>query len=329
MKNTELKDPHAIPEWEISGYVEYVELGQKQDDILLIIPEGSRAVRLANGASIKQSLKVTKGQHYSITFSAARSCAQNEQLNVSVMPHSDVISTQTLYSSTGWDPYAWSFKAEFEDVDVRIHNTDFGNHEDAACGLVIDSVAMKTLVPPKRTNKNFLKNGDFEEGPYIMPNTSLGVLISNAHLSPLLGWVVESAKVVKYLDSDHYSVPSGNHAVELVAGLESAVAQVVRTVRGRVYVLEFSVGDAGNACEGTMLVDVYAGAETLRVEFGSKGEGGSKRAVLRLTAVAKRTRVVFRSSAYHMRSDDLSTLCGPVIDDVTLVSVRGARRLGL
>ncbi|GFS38251.1 hypothetical protein Acr_00g0056480 [Actinidia rufa] len=47
----------AIPEWEISGFVEYIKAGQKQGVVLLLVPEGTFAVHLGNGASIKQRLK--------------------------------------------------------------------------------------------------------------------------------------------------------------------------------------------------------------------------------------------------------------------------------
>ncbi|KAJ0961512.1 hypothetical protein J5N97_001856 [Dioscorea zingiberensis] len=327
LKGTEVKDPHAIPEWETSGFVEYIEAGRKQKDMLLVVPEGSFAVRLGNEASIKQKVKnLVNGDHYSLTFSAARTCAQNEALNISITPDSDVIPMQTMYSSNGWDSYAWAFLAKLDQVDLVIHNP--GTSEDPACGPIIDSIAMKTLRPPKLTNKNMLKNGDFEEGPYILPNTTWGVLIpTNIEDtdSPLPGWMVESAKAVKFLDAAHFSVPSGSHAIELIAGMESAIAQVVRTVPGRSYALAFSIGDANNACRGSMLVDAYAGKDTLKVPYESNGSGGSKKAVLKFTATSVRTRVVFRSSSYNTRSDDLSSLCGPVVDDVSLLSVRSRR----
>lgn len=78
---------------------------------------------------------------------------------------------------------------------------------------------------------NVVKNGDFEEGPYLVANTSWGVLIppiiEDDH-SPLPAWMVESLKAVKFIDSNHYSVPHGKRAVELVAGRESALAQVCK-----------------------------------------------------------------------------------------------------
>ncbi|KAA8521514.1 hypothetical protein F0562_012176 [Nyssa sinensis] len=189
---------------------------------------------------------------------------------------------------------------------------------------------VRTLYPPRATNKNLLKNAGFEEGPYLFPNTSWGVLIppniEDDH-SPLPGWMVESLKAVKYIDSDHFSVPQGRRAVELVAGKESAIAQIARTIPGKTYDLTFAVGDASNSCEGSMIVEAFAGKDTIKVPYESKGKGGYKRAVLRFAAVSTRTRIMFLSTFYTMRSDDFASLCGPVLDDVKLLSVRKPRRL--
>ncbi|CAK7353572.1 unnamed protein product [Dovyalis caffra] len=324
MKGTELIGRYALPKWEISGFVEYIKAGQKQGDMLLVVPEGAYAVRLGNEASIKQILNVTKGMYYSITFSAARTCAQEEKLNISVSPEWGVLPMQTMYSSNGWDSYAWAFKALLDVVDLVIHNP--GVEEDPACGPLIDSVAIKALYPPKPTNKNIMKNWGFEEGPYLFPNATSGVLIppniEDKH-SPLPGWMVESLKAVKYINAENFWVPQGRYAIELVAGKESAIAQVVRTITGKTYTLSFSVGDANNSCEGSMVVEAFAGKDTIKVPYESKGKGGFKRAVLKFVAVSTRTRIMFYSTFYTMRSDDFSSLCGPVIDDVKLLSLRG------
>ncbi|XP_021277362.1 uncharacterized protein LOC110411501 [Herrania umbratica] len=322
MKGTVVVGRYAIPGWINEGFVEYIKSGQKQGDMLLVVPEGAYAVRLGNEASIKQAIKVIVGLYYSITFSAARTCAQEERLNVTVAPDSGVLPIQTVYSSNGWDSYAWAFKAIAAVIELIIHNT--GKEEDPACGPLIDAVAIKALYPPRATNKNILKNAGFEEGAYIFPNTPWGVLIppniEDDH-SPLPGWMVESLKAVKYIDSDHYFVPQGRRAVELVAGKESAIAQIARTTIGKTYRLSFSVGDANNSCVGSMVVEAFAGKDTLKVPYESKGTGGFKRAVLTFLAVSTRTRVMFLSTFYTMRSDDFSSLCGPVVDDVKLLSV--------
>ncbi|KAL0372094.1 UNVERIFIED_CONTAM: hypothetical protein Scaly_0891000 [Sesamum calycinum] len=132
LNGTIVLKPNAIPNGGF-GLVEYIKAGQKQGDMLLVVPEGYAAVRLGNEASIKQSLNVSKGMYYSLTFSAARTCAQEERLNVSVAPDFGVLPIQTLYSSNGWDSYAWAFQADSSVAEILIHNP--GVEEDPACDL--------------------------------------------------------------------------------------------------------------------------------------------------------------------------------------------------
>jgi len=178
---------------------------------------------------------------------------------------------------------------------------------------------------------NMLKNGDFEEGPYIFPGTPWGVLVpplDEDDYSPLSPWMVlSSTKSVKYVDAPRHVVPRGARAVELVSGVEAALVQDVATVPGRPYRLEFSAGDAGDGCAGAMAVQAYAGRGSARVAYQSQGKGGHTRGALQFTAAANQTRVVFASTAYNMKPD--GTLCGPVVDDVSLVCTRkrAARRL--
>lgn len=160
MKGTRVIDPKAIPNWELTGFVEYIKSGQKQGDMLLVVPEGAFAVRLGEDASIKTKVKVTKGLFYSITFNVARTCAQEEKLNVSVSPNSEpndwgILPMQTMYSSNGWDTYSWGFAAEASDIEIAIHNP-LTVEKDPACGPLIDSIALKALFPPRRTNRKYL-----------------------------------------------------------------------------------------------------------------------------------------------------------------------------
>ncbi|KAG8077208.1 hypothetical protein GUJ93_ZPchr0007g5108 [Zizania palustris] len=313
-----VRGANAIPRWETSGFVEYIESGQKQGDMLLVVPHGAHAVRLGNDASIRQRLAVARGAYYAVTFSAARTCAQAERLNVSVSPEWGVLPMQTIYSSSGWDSYAWAFQAKLDEVALVIHNP--GVEEDPACGPLIDGVAIRALYPPTLGKGNMLKNGGFEEGPYFLPNASWGVLvppnIEDDH-SPLPAWMIMSSKAVKYVDSEHFAVPQGARAVELVSGKESALVQEVSTVPGWTYRLSFAVGDSADGCVGSMVAEAYAARASVKVPYESKGSGGYKRAVLDFAAISNRTRVVFQSAVYHMKSD--GTLCGPVIDDASLV----------
>ncbi|PWZ33636.1 hypothetical protein Zm00014a_039617 [Zea mays] len=332
VNGTVVSGANAIPRWETSGFVEYIESGHKQGDMLLVVPQGAHAVRLGNEASIRQRLAVARGAYYAVTFSAARTCAQAERLNVSVSPEWGVLPMQTIYGSNGWDSYAWAFKAKMDAVTLVIHNP--GVEEDPACGPLIDGVAIRALYPPalaRRAGGNLLKNGGFEEGPYFLPGASWGVLvppnIEDDH-SPLPAWMIVSSKAVKYVDAAHFAVPQGARAVELVGGRESALVQEVRTVPGWTYRLAFAVGDSGDGCAGSMAAEAYAARATVKVPYQSRGTGGYKRAVLDFTAIANRTRVVFQSTFYHMKPD--GTLCGPLVDDASLVGLRKkkpARRL--
>ena len=176
-----------------------------------------------------------------------------------------------------------------------------------------------------------LRNGDFEQGPYIFPGTRWGVLVppitEDVH-SPLSGWTVMSdTKVVKYVAAPHHAVPRGARAVELVAGVEAALVQEVDTVPGSACRMEFSVGDAGDGCvacgpelQPMRVVAAATGAQgTAAGEYHSRGTGGRARGALAVTAEGSRTRVVLYSSGYHTMSDGSGSLCGPVVDDVSLV----------
>ncbi|XP_043690492.1 uncharacterized protein LOC122641347 [Telopea speciosissima] len=323
LNKTVIKGKHSLPKWEISGLVEYISSGPQPGGMFFAVAHGVHAVRLGNEASISQSIPVKPGSLYSLTFGASRTCAQDEVLRVSVPPLSGDLPLQTLYSSNGGDTYAWGFKATSKVAKVIFHNP--GIQEDPTCGPLLDVVAIKELYLPMPTKFNMVKNGDFEEGPHLFHNSTNGVLLPPKQrdlTSPLPGWIIESTKAVKYVDAKHFNVYSGQAAVELVAGRESAIAQVLRTVPGKIYNVTFTVGDAKNGCHGSMMVEAFAGKETLKVPYKSHGKGGFKTASFKFTADTPKTRLTFYSSFYHTRIDDFGTLCGPVLDQVMVLSVK-------
>jgi hypothetical protein len=84
------------------------------------------------------------------------------------------------------------------------------------------------------------------------------------------------------------------------------------------------VGDEADGCIGSMMVEAYAGQGIVDVPYESNGTGEFKKAVLKFVATKSRTHIVFLSSFYHMKFD--GSLCGPVVDDVLLLSVRNLDR---
>ncbi|GFP87745.1 hypothetical protein PHJA_000918200 [Phtheirospermum japonicum] len=229
---------------------------------------------------------------------------------------------QTLYSTDGGDTYAWSFKASSSVVKVTFHN--HGTQEDPTCGPLLDAIAIKEMQPLKYTRGNLVKNGGFEIGPHIFKNFSTGILILPKRqdlYSPIPGWIIESLKPVKYIDSKHFIVPTGLAAIEFVGGRETAIAQIIRTRPNKWYDLSFTIGDARNGCNGTMTVEAFAGRKSLKVPFTSHGKGWFKKASLRFQAISARTRITFYSPFYHTRLYDFGHICGPVLDDVKVVPV--------
>ncbi|XP_076884432.1 protein TEEBE-like [Bidens hawaiensis] len=317
LKKTLIIGKHSLPKWEIKDIVEYVSGGPQPGGFYFAVPRGTHAARLGNEASISQYIPVEANSTYSLTFSATRTCAQDEKLMVQADGHSGELPIQTLYSTDGGDTYAYAFKAIRSIVKVAFHNP--GIQEDPTCGPLLDAIAIKKMTPLKYTAGNLVKNGGFEIGPYVFRNFSTGVLLlPKIHdiISPLPGWIVESLKPVKYVDSKHFNVPSGLSAIELVGGRETAIAQIIRTVPNKFYRLTFTIGDAKNGCHGSMMVEAFAARETLKLKHESRGKGEFKTEVLKFKAVSTRTRITFYSAYYHTKLHDYGHFCGPVLDNV-------------
>ncbi|XP_057465204.1 protein DUF642 L-GALACTONO-1,4-LACTONE-RESPONSIVE GENE 2-like [Actinidia eriantha] len=318
----------AIPNWKSNGTVELIESGQKQGGMILIVPQGSHAVRLGNDAEISQEVRLEKGALYAVTFSAARTCAQLESLNVSAPPSgaSQSIDLQTVYSVQGWDSYAWAFEAEDDGGRMVFRNP--GMEDDPTCGPVIDDVAVKKLFTPEKPKDNAVLNGDFEEGAWMFRNESLGVLLPtnlDDETSALPGWIVESNRAVRYIDSYHFAVPQGKRAIELLSGKEGIISQMVQTTPNKPYRMSFSLGHAGDSCKQPLAVMAFAGDQAQNIHYTPNANSTFQTADVNFTAKAERTRVAFYSVYYNTRSDDMSSLCGPVVDDVR-VALSGARR---
>ncbi|OIW13936.1 hypothetical protein TanjilG_09287 [Lupinus angustifolius] len=327
-----IEGPTEIPSWKSNGTVEIVSSGEKQGGMILIVPQGRHAVRLGNDAEISQEIEVEKGSIYSVTFSAARTCAQLESLNVSAASASQTIDLQTLYNVQGWNPYAVSFNAEEQSFRLVFKNP--GMEDDPTCGPIIDTIAIKKLFTPDKPKDNAVMNGDFEEGPWMFRNTSLGVLLPtnlDEETSSLPGWIVESNRAVRFIDSDHFAVPQGKRAIELLSGKEGIISQMVETKANKLYTLTFSLGHADDKCKEPLAVMAFAGDQAQNMHYTPNSNSTFQISKLNFTAKADRTRIAFYSVYYNTRSDDMSSLCGPVVDDVRVwfSESNGLRGLGL
>uniref|UniRef100_A0A803MHD5 DUF642 domain-containing protein n=1 Tax=Chenopodium quinoa TaxID=63459 RepID=A0A803MHD5_CHEQI len=225
------------------------------------------------------------------------------------------------------DTYAWAFKATSQNVKITLKNP--GIEEDPACGPLLDAIAIKEILLAHYIEGNLVKNEGFETGPYVLENFSTGVLIpSHPHdsVSSLPGWIIESARPVKFIDSKYFHVPSESSAIELIGGRESAIAQIIYTKPNVSYLLTFKVGDAKNNCPGSMEVEAFGGKENVKVHFNSEAKGGFTTASLKFQAISDRTRITFWSAFYHTRLD-YGYMCGSVLDDVKRIGRHDGRRI--
>ncbi|KAI9078487.1 hypothetical protein K1719_039583 [Acacia pycnantha] len=175
---------------------------------------------------------------------------------------------------------AWGFKASSDIAKYTFHSPRV--QEDTSCGPLLDTIAIREFYPPIPTRGNLVKISGFEEGPFPIFNSTSGVLLppkQQDFLSPLPAWIIESLK-----------------AVELVAGREISIAQVLRTIPNKVYNLTFAVGDFNVP---------FVANDTLKVPYKSVGKGGFQIASFRSKATEPRTRMTFYSSFYHTRIDQV------------------------
>ncbi|KAK6124094.1 hypothetical protein DH2020_042179 [Rehmannia glutinosa] len=126
----------------------------------------------------------------------------------------------------------------------------------------------------------------------------------------------ESNRAVRYIDSYHFSVPGGKRAIELLSGKEGIISQMVETKPNKPYRLTFSLGQAGDACKQPLAVMAFAGDQAQNIHYTPNSNSTFQTADVNFTAKADRTRVAFYSVYYNTRTDDMSSLCGPVVDDV-------------
>lgn len=177
---------------------------------------------------------------------------------------------------------------------------------------------------------NAVINGDFEEGPWMFTNVSLGVLLPtnlDEDTSSLPGWMIESNRAVRYVDSYHYSVPQGKRAIELLSGKEGIISQMVETTPNKQYALTFSMGEAGDSCQKPLAVMAFAADQAENFHYSPLGNMSFQSQNLTFTAKAERTRIAFYSVYYNTRTDDKTSLCGPVVDEVRVWAVSGTVRV--
>lgn len=126
---------------------------------------------------------------------------------------------------------------------------------------------------------------------------------------------------VKYIDSKRFYVPKGNAAIEIVsvsAGIQTATTMLTE---GSAYNLDFTLGDAKDACEGMFVVRVQAGSLVQNFTVQSLGTGSVIKHSVTFKAGSGSTPISFIS--YNINQTKDGVFCGPLIDDVVLRASHG------
>ena len=147
LRKTVILGKYSLPKWEINGLVEYVSGGPQPGGFYFPIPVGAHAVRLGNEASISQTVRLRWRSIYTLSFGTTRTCAQDEVLRIEAAGQSANVSIQTLYSNGG-DTYAFTFRANRNNVKLTFHNP--GVQEDPTCGPLLDQIFIKQMPPVRR-----------------------------------------------------------------------------------------------------------------------------------------------------------------------------------
>ncbi|KAK6280381.1 hypothetical protein POUND7_020648 [Theobroma cacao] len=315
-----LNENNTIPGWTFQGTVQYVTAGQT-----IALPDNGHAVQLGQDGKINQTFTADADYtNYILTFTLApggQNCSANADVLVSGPDSQGIFSFKQHYGKEAWQSYGQhlGLGGQKEPINLVIESQGVESDDNSTCWPVIDSLLIKTIGTLVQGKDNLLLNGGFEFGPEFLSNSTEGILLDSALspvLSPLRQWAVVGT--IKYIDSKHFFVPHGNAAVEIVSGVSAGIQTDVTLTAGSAYSLEFTLGDANNACEGDFIVEVRAESVVQNFTVQSNGTGSAQKSSMKFEAGSRATRISFFSYTTSQTKDGI--FCGPVVDDVLLLS---------
>ncbi|XP_065877935.1 BIIDXI-like protein At5g11420 [Euphorbia lathyris] len=313
-----------FPGWSFQGTIFYVTTNQTTS-----LPDNGHAIQLAQDGKINQTFIPADYLHYLLTFTIAPSsqkCSDNTSIGISGPDSHAIFSFKQNYVKETWESYgiylgSWE---QQESINLIIESQATESDTNSTCWPLIDMILLKSLetLPPQ--NNNLLLNGGFELGPDFVINSSQGILldaVSSPILSALRHWAIMGT--VKYIDSQHYMVPEGKAAIEIVSGVSAGIQAATTLKEGSAYSLEFTLGDANDSCEGNFLVGAQAGPTAQNFSLQSNGTGSAAKFSLPFKADSMTVSVSFVSYTTTQTKDGV--YCGPVIDNVILHAAYGIK----
>ncbi|CAH2072787.1 unnamed protein product [Thlaspi arvense] len=313
----------TLPGWTFQGTVQYVTS--------LELPDAGHAVQLGEDGKINQTF-IAKGDdlNYILTFAlipGGQNCSTSAGLSVSGPDSNAVFAYRQNYSKVPWQSYTHNLGrlGNGEPINLVLESEAIDSDTNSTCWPIVDTLLIKTVgVTVVQDSGNLLTNGGFESGPGFLTNSTEGVLIDavpSVIQSTLWQWSVIGT--VRYIDSEHFHVPEGKAAIEILAGTAPSGIQTATrdTSEGSRYNLTFTLGDAKDACIGHFLVGVQAGSASQNFTLESNGTGSGEKFGLVFEADKAAAQISFTSYSVTRTQEDL--LCGPVIDEVMVHSIGG------
>ncbi|KAH9317469.1 hypothetical protein KI387_019238, partial [Taxus chinensis] len=212
---------NTLSGWEFGGVVEYVKGGGN-----ISLADNGHGIQLGEDGWISQSFRSEPDSLYLLTFTftaAETDCWWSPSyLILSVPPHSTAFYLQERYGHESWETHGWGFRATTGKTNVKF-SSQAQSYANIYCGPLLDAVYLKEQEHLETLADNILLNGDFEQGPYLYPKSTRGVLLHplenrDAETSSLPGWKIKDT--VKYIDID-----KGNRGIEIVSGSTGGIEQ--------------------------------------------------------------------------------------------------------
>ncbi|KAL4192461.1 hypothetical protein AMTRI_Chr06g194370 [Amborella trichopoda] len=321
-----LTQSNPIPAWTFNGTVQYVTSGPN-----VSLPGDGHAIQLGLDGSINQTFIADGAYMYVLTFTLApggENCSTASALAVSTPGDTAQFYLEQRYGKEAWESHArgfmnWVRKGVPVNLELKSQPTEAD--PNITCGPVIDTLLLKGVDPPRVYSGNELINGDLEIGPEFLINSTEGILldaVTDTAQSALQGWTVMGT--VKYIDSNHYKVPQGKAAIEIVSGSLGGIQQTLVLQKGWTYNLSFVMGDANDTCMGDFILGVQAGSTSNNFTMQSNGTGSTQSFSMKFKADHSEPTAISFISYTDSQSRDLE-FCGPVIDNVVLGASYGTR----
>ncbi|KAL2519709.1 hypothetical protein Adt_15956 [Abeliophyllum distichum] len=316
-----LTNSNTIPGWSFNGTVWYVSSGPN-----ISLPGNGHAVQLGENGKINQTFGATDDYlQYILTFTLTgrrEDCFNNSTaVNISVPQRSRVFSLQGHFGRNLWETYAFylgSWGSKVDSINLEITSVTTNAATNITCWPIVDTFLVTRNVMPRWYDGNVLANGGFEDGPAFLKNSSEGILLNEEperFNSPLQEWSIIGT--IKYIDSNHYKVPEGRAAIELVSGAPSGIQIDLILTVGSPYTLEFTMGDANDSCMGDFIVYAQIGTTIQNFTMQSNGTGSAQKHSMMFKAEFTKLTPISITSFNETRTRD-HVLCGPVIDNVVL-----------